>query len=194
VLFYDGARHVAYLAFRGSINRNDWRTNLEIEQHATTRGVKCHRGFVAQYGRFRAHMLGCLRDLVARAPRSRFVLVVTGHSSGASMATLAMLDVSRVPGNIDAVAYLFSSPKTCNADVSGVSRVPVYHIHHRDDLVPLVPLAQVLVESGEIDETIYRYEPTGRVLLCTSPVSAVGSSDSFPLNHALSSIADGLPF
>lgn len=199
IIFYDRKRHRAWVALRGSITETDWKVNFRFDQVPTcfnnrpSCGMevvpKCHEGFVYSYSTIRLSLFKYLNSFKSRN-NTPLEVVLTGHSSGASLATLALLDLketSLLKGRV-ACAYLFSSPRTCNVDVEsiGKERVPVFHIYEESDYVPVVPPKRIMMETEDLDEKMIKYENTGL------RVTFKDASFSFPGNHQLSCISKNL--
>lgn len=191
VIFYDRTNNRAWVAFRGSMTTKDWQVNFEYDQLQVS-DLKCHTGFVNAYQSFKGQLRGYLTLLwkVGRKSNKPFTVVLTGHSSGASLATISLIDLKERglydEGQIDKMyVYLFSSPKTCNADVGKLTNTPVFHIYQENDYVPLIPPSTVIFESNDLDERLFKYENTGRDVKLRSSVP-------FPLNHSMPSIVKHL--
>lgn len=147
----------AWVVYRGTAHELEWRQDFnfhqtellvgndgddEQEPFATGAGdpLSCHSGFVNVFNQSSDLLLSTIEAL---APTK---VVVTGHSLGASVATLAML---RLAPNYRVHTYVFGSPRVCN-------RVPVpsgssyWRINNTTDAITTVPLS---VMPNVVDKT-----------------------------------------
>lgn len=149
-----------FVTFRGSESRTDWFTNVKFRQQVYPYGdesctdVRFHRGFMAAYF--------CVRDrlteVVKQYPQSE--LILTGHSLGGAIATIAALDLqynitSQTQQSL--VLYTFGAPRVGNqAFVKSFNqRVTNSHrYYYGRDVVPQLPR----VWQG------YRHVPTPHAL------------------------------
>ncbi len=134
-----------FLAFRGSDSKDDWRSNIQFRQQIYPYGdesktdVRLHRGFMAAYFAVRDRVL----DVMKQHPSA--TVIVTGHSLGGALATVAALDVQY---NITQhtqqplAVYSFGAPRVGNAALveSFEQRVPhSYRYVYGHDLVTHIP-------------------------------------------------------
>jgi triacylglycerol lipase len=133
------------LVFRGSESNVDWFNNAQFRQKTYPYGddssteVRFHRGFMAAYFAVRDR----LQDRIKQYPTA--TLVVTGHSLGGALATIAALDLqynitqhSKQPLSV----YTFGAPRVGNAALveSFSQRVPnSYRFVYGRDLVTHIP-------------------------------------------------------
>lgn len=99
----------------------------------------------------REQLLAAVRELVARYKGESLSIVCTGHSLGASLATLAAFDiavngVSRVAGggaDIPVTAIVFGSPQIGNPEFKKrfdeLPNLRALHVRNMPDLIPLYP-------------------------------------------------------
>lgn len=91
-LLYQAGSDAAYLVFRGTDKSIDWINNLQFRQQIYPYGdgnsdVQFHRGFMSAYFAVRDQVLAA----VEKAPQPN--LIITGHSLGGALATIAALDL-----------------------------------------------------------------------------------------------------
>jgi len=132
------------LAFRGSEESGvaDWLTDLKFIQKAypyTPEGdkqVKVHGGFIWAYE--------SVRDAVQHQIRENKLnkVVLTGHSLGAALATLASFDFKVAEPDKEVHCYTFGSPKVGNRKFVDAynRRVPdTFRFVNGSDLIPRLP-------------------------------------------------------
>lgn len=148
----DGRVVIAVGLMGTEMKLSDWAVNLRVDNE---NGM--HQGFSSAADRlmeslgsirFRdtAKQLGLpsltLADVVeeCRAPGSRFMLWLSGHSQGAAVMQLFALRLVRggvLPRYM--IGYGFASPRVLYEGYSGdITDFPVFHILNRDDTVPKV--------------------------------------------------------
>lgn len=144
-LLCDPTSEEIYVVFRGTDKGIDWINNFQFRQQIypygddSTTNVRFHRGFMAAYFSVRDR----LREEVAKHPKS--TIIVTGHSLGGAVATIAALDVqynltqhTSQPLNL----YTFGAPRVGNPALvnSFRQRVPQsYRFVYGWDVVTRVP-------------------------------------------------------
>jgi hypothetical protein len=100
-------------------------------------GGRVHRGFLAALD----GIWGPLCDKLARMARSDGAerrLLITGHSKGAALATLAGWRFQEAGRAVGAV-YTFGGPRVGNAAFARNYPAPLYRFEHKDDPVPHLP-------------------------------------------------------
>jgi len=121
-----------YLVFPGTRTFNDWLSNFKFKQIQDP--DKLMDGVESGAANIYLQMLKPIRQLVAIY---RDHLVITGHSLGAQLATLACWD-----NRVDC-GYLFASPRVGSiawAEKFDAKFHDVYRILNTEDLVPTMPL------------------------------------------------------
>lgn len=126
------------LAFRGTeVDKlADWLKNLDVRKAAWIAG-KAHRGFQNEWEAVR---LGIQQTACPFTP-----LLVTGHSKGAAVATLAAAELAVSNFNV-AGLYTFGSPRILDRKAAAwFTSLPIslrtWRMFHSNDIVPRVPTA-----------------------------------------------------
>ncbi|KAL6614641.1 hypothetical protein ACP70R_036911 [Stipagrostis hirtigluma subsp. patula] len=167
-------RRVIYVAWRGTIRTLEWVDVLKPElvspdavlpEGDPARGhARVMKGWYLIYtssderSPFSKHsardqLLAAVRELVARYKGENLSIVCTGHSLGASLATLCAFDiavngVSRVPGggggaDIPVTAIVFGSPQIGNPEFKKrfdeLPNLRALHVRNKPDMIPLYP-------------------------------------------------------
>lgn len=144
------------VALRGTKNIFDLFTDFnwsQISYPYFPEAGSAHRGFIELYERtLRRQLLAAIKRL---SPRKR--LVLSGHSLGGALATLAAPDLARRTRFRPPHVYTYGSPKVGNAEFAAAYDRVVGHsmrIINRNDLVALFPPS----EGGDL------YVPVGKRL------------------------------
>jgi hypothetical protein len=94
----------------------------------------------------RDQLLAAVRELVARYRSESLSVVCTGHSLGASLATLSAFDIAVngvVGADVPVTAVVFGSPQIGNPEFKKrfdeLPNLHALHIRNRPDLIPLYP-------------------------------------------------------
>ena len=159
-------QRVIYVAWRGTIRTLEWVDVLKPDL-VSPNGVlpegdpaRVMKGWYLVYtssderSPFSQHsardqLLAAVRELVARYKGESLSIVCTGHSLGASLATLSAFDmavngVSRVSGaDIPVTAIVFGSPQIGNPEFKKrfeeLPNLRALHVRNEPDLIPLYP-------------------------------------------------------
>jgi len=159
-------QRVIYVAWRGTIRTLEWVDVLKPDL-VSPNGVlpegdpaRVMKGWYLIYtssderSPFSQHsardqLLAAVRGLVARYKGESLSIVCTGHSLGASLATLSAFDiavngVSRVAGvDIPVTAIVFGSPQIGNPEFKKrfeeLPNLRALHVRNEPDLIPLYP-------------------------------------------------------
>ncbi|KAG2495118.1 hypothetical protein HYH03_006728 [Edaphochlamys debaryana] len=105
-----------------------------------------HLGFQECYKSVVEDVRRAVADVLSRDPEGRWRVVLTGHSLGGALATLAAYDLANIYQNAAqdrVVCYTFASPRVCNDDFacSYNHLVPyTWRFSNVRDVVPMVPL------------------------------------------------------
>ena len=133
------------LAFRGATNIDNWISSFAIAKDATVLCDKCkvHEGFLDQYGAMYLHYLDEVEKAHEQYPQHR--LIVTGHSLGAALATLAAGDIRKLKDPwylANTELYTYGSPRVGNEALARFlsNQSPLsYRVTSMHDLVPRLP-------------------------------------------------------
>ena len=136
------------LAFRGTQQTNEWIQNVLAQQisHSELSAFqfvgKVHRGFATIYGTIAQQVLDIIQTLDKSRP-----LYITGHSLGASLATLAAMDLAiRVPELRPQLRlYTYASPRVGNVEFAETHSRLVpnsYRVVNMADGIPTAPPTQ----------------------------------------------------
>lgn len=114
-----------YLVFRGSDKSIDWMNNVQFRQQIypygdSTTDVRFHQGFMTAYFAVRDRLLETLSTFTGQQ------VVVTGHSLGGALATIAALDLQYNFGRANDLNFIvntFGAPRVGNqAQVESYNR------------------------------------------------------------------------
>lgn len=127
------------LAFRGTENLRDAKTDISALFKSTPYG-KAHQGFLEAYQSVADKVEKALDASAAEGNDAQ--LLVTGHSLGGALATVAtrMLEKAYTISG----CYTFGSPRVGDERWADSFKTPVYRVINRADPVPLVPGSDVL--------------------------------------------------
>lgn len=136
----DPTNQLIVVAFRGTHSFANWLTNLKFRKVDTKLcpGCTAHRGFWQSWLDSRAAVLDSIKTLAAANPT--YQLVVTGHSLGGAIATLATAELRIVHGyKVD--LYTYGAPRVAGPELSDFisGQGGNYRVTHTNDIVPTVP-------------------------------------------------------
>jgi len=182
---YDSGQSALFVAYRGSSDIQNWIDNIDAfftAPYNELSDVKVEAGFWDEY----TSLSGGVKEALASAATAHGThdVVVTGHSSGGSCATLLAFDIAR--GATDLTGFsvksviTFGSPRVGNSEfVSahagyGLNSVRVTHYH---DIVPHVP-EEFMGYRHVVSEVWYAedYDAAGSYTICNDSVD--GEDDS----------------
>lgn len=160
IAFVATAGDAIYVVFRGTKTISEWISDAEFAQvpyAPVSGGGLTEQGFSTVYATVGSAIVGEVNALAQSG--SYTTLYVTGHSLGASLATLAAPDLARATGFSSPVLYNFASPRTGNPTFASlVDALPTsWRIVNTNDEVPkLPPAVTFVIENGE--QKLYFYE------------------------------------
>jgi hypothetical protein len=141
---YDSNTKTLFIAFRGSVNIQNWLDNIQISKITpyidTSIGVE--KGFYKAYNYVKPDLFDKLPLLAKKY--GTYNILITGHSLGAAMATLMAYDVVTLfPTYTVTHLITFGSPRVGNHEfVQSFNQQYTniyYRITHYYDMVPHVP-------------------------------------------------------
>eukprot|EP00747_Dinoflagellata_sp_TGD_P170710 gnl/TRDRNA2_/TRDRNA2_202970_c0_seq1.p1 gnl/TRDRNA2_/TRDRNA2_202970_c0~~gnl/TRDRNA2_/TRDRNA2_202970_c0_seq1.p1 ORF type:complete len:439 (+),score=56.07 gnl/TRDRNA2_/TRDRNA2_202970_c0_seq1:90-1406(+) len=147
--------YVVEIAFRGSCKVDNWITNfdgklmpMEVGGPEERSGANVHRGFQEAYLSLRGGVFGMLDDSLLRLwgshdQESSILALVTGHSLGGALATLAAFDLATTRG-YEVRCVVWGAPRV--GDAAFVARYNAAVAKHarfvnKFDIVPRVPMS-----------------------------------------------------
>lgn len=148
IAFVATASDAIYVVFRGTKTISEWISDAEFAQvpyAPVSGGGMTEQGFSAVYATIGAAIVD---EVNALAQSGRYsTLFVTGHSLGASLATLAAPDLARATPFSAPVLYNFASPRTGDPTFAAlVDALPTsWRIVNTNDEVPKLPPAVTFV-------------------------------------------------
>lgn len=157
---YDPNTDSIFLVFRGSYNIQNWIENLAVIRvsYPFCSGCQVHAGFYAAYNDIRANVVSTMTFMRQRYPNSQ--IIVTGHSLGAALATLAYVDLYTLFGTVDYL-YTFGSPRVGDSNFAKYVNEQLdqgfkARITHYKDLI--VHLPSYFLGFTHIDQEIFYNE------------------------------------
>lgn len=152
--FIAASKDIIIVAFRGTENLLDWRTNVMAEWSELKGGVRVHTGFFRAYSTIRDKMLAAVTHLVKARPRPVYI---TGHSLGGALACMATAELANADDDEvrDSIAacYTFGCPRAGDASFDWYVKVPLYRVTNGIDIVPTVPPA--IIGYRHVGDTRY---------------------------------------
>ncbi len=151
-----------YVAFRGTLQMEEWVRNVQLRQVAFPQGGEVHKGFFTIYETLRYEEEGVRGDFLTRlgaaapaAPKTVFI----GHSLGGALASIAAIDASDEAwsGDGERVALTtFASPRAGNPAFAALAEpIPEKtRVCNVVDLVPGVPFSSPQLIYAHVGETL----------------------------------------
>jgi hypothetical protein len=140
---YDKYTNTIFTSFRGSSNIHNWIENIQFRKISpyNNSNIEIERGFYKEYNFIKKNIIENLFLLSKKYNTNK--LLITGHSSGAALATIMAYDILK-QYNEYKIAYLFNfgSPRVGNKEfVEDFNNYNItsYRITHYYDMVPHVP-------------------------------------------------------
>ncbi|KAJ7132659.1 Alpha/Beta hydrolase protein [Mycena filopes] len=145
----DDTRSEIILTFRGTLTPTDVLTDLiafmvPLQSPGIPRlpGVSVHQGFLKSYNSVAADVLAAVVAEHQRFPT--YTIIVTGHSLGGALASLAAPVVKSTLPNADVKLYTFGQPRVGNAEFAALVEKAmgvdnIFRVVHTNDGVPMVP-------------------------------------------------------
>lgn len=140
----DDANRLVVLVFRGSVSRLNWHKDFDIIKAHTDMCKHCHihHGYWKSWMGIRDSVKAAVQQTLDASPGYRFV--ITGHSLGGALATLAAADFRKDSDDLAnrTELFTFGSPRVGNKEaaafMSGQSSLS-YRITSRYDMIPRLP-------------------------------------------------------
>ncbi|KAJ5279381.1 hypothetical protein N7478_004753 [Penicillium angulare] len=137
----DKTNKAVVLAFRGSYSVRNWIADVEFPytDPKLCDGCFAELGFWSSWTAVRDPISKVLNETIAA--NHDYELVVTGHSLGAAVATLAAADL-RTKGHPSATLYAYAAPRVANSALAKfiTAQENNYRFTHTNDPVPKLPL------------------------------------------------------
>lgn len=143
-----GTSNQVWLAFRGTQTKGEWQIDWDMTQvpwNDATPGALVHRGFRNAAQELMPAITAALQSVIKAAPDTH--IFVTGHSLGASLATLCVLHLLAA-GLANLHAYIYAPPRTGNDSFVRLvlaqppPKLREFHaIANVADIIPQVPLS-----------------------------------------------------
>jgi hypothetical protein len=144
VLFKDDKRREIILAFRGSNAAQNFKYDgmwsLMPFNSSACKGCQIHQGYGQQWNSAAQQVKTALQQAKAQYPQHR--LVITGHSLGAGLASLA--GTAMHDAGINTTIYTYGQPRTGNqayADHVDQNIGGMYRVTYKDDGIAQAPPA-----------------------------------------------------
>ncbi|KAF2197958.1 alpha/beta-hydrolase [Delitschia confertaspora ATCC 74209] len=136
----DTTNNLTILSFRGSASIQNWLTNLDLSTIPTDLcpGCTAHSGFWSSWLESRTGVLDAIKTAARENPG--YKLIVTGHSLGGAIATLAAAELRN--SGYETALYTFGAPRIAGPKLSSfISQQPGgnYRVTHWNDPVPRLP-------------------------------------------------------
>jgi predicted lipase len=135
---YTPSQSTIYVAFRGSESIKNWVDNLDaiLTSYPLCNKCEVHKGFYSAEQDSLTNVLSVVKDLKSKYPS--YSVLVTGHSLGAALATLTILDMQKA-GISPLRLFNFGSPRIGNDEfaeyASGILSDHSRVTHHKDMVV-----------------------------------------------------------
>lgn len=161
IAFVATANDAIYVVFRGTKTISEWISDAQFAQvpyAPVSGGGAVEDGFATIYATIRSAILAEVSGLAQTGDYA--TLYVTGHSLGASLATLAAPDLARQTPFPSPVLYNFASPRTGDPVFATlVGALPAsWRVVNTNDEVPKLPPAVALIdENGQLREYLYEH-------------------------------------
>ncbi|CAG8920925.1 unnamed protein product [Penicillium salamii] len=137
----DDVKKAIVLSFRGSYSVRNWIADASFPYTSTgiCTGCEAELGFWGSWKAVRENIQSQLHD--AFSQHSDYELVVTGHSLGAAIASLAAADL-RGKGYPEAKMYAYAAPRVANSKLAKyiTAQGNNFRFTHINDPVPKLPL------------------------------------------------------
>ncbi|HEX2215217.1 MAG TPA: lipase family protein [Xanthobacteraceae bacterium] len=131
---------IIVIAFRGTQDDLDWRTNVNAAWVVLQGGVRVHTGFFQAYWPIRDTLFETVQRFLSQKARPVYI---AGHSLGGALATMATAELANHADAMvrDAIAacYTFGAPRVGDSSFDQFVSVPLYRVTNGIDIVPVLP-------------------------------------------------------
>lgn len=140
---FDYVTNTIFTSFRGSHNLHNWLDNIQVSKISpyNNSDIKVEKGFFKEYSFIKEKLIDNLQKLSKKYSENK--LLITGHSAGASLATLMAYDIIKdFPEFKLEYLYHFGSPRVGNSEFSNdfnSYNISSFRVTHYYDIVPHVP-------------------------------------------------------
>ncbi|KAB5518709.1 Alpha/Beta hydrolase protein [Coniochaeta sp. 2T2.1] len=147
-IFRDDVNREFILSWRGTSDVADFLTDLDqtlvpcVAAGLSCGDCKCHNGYLKQFNSVQADLAAALG--AGTAARPGYSLVVTGHSMGGSLASIAAVALKGSAANL--TTYTYGQPRTGNQAYAdfvdstfGGQGGTMFRVTHKNDGVPQIP-------------------------------------------------------
>ncbi|KAL8769818.1 MAG: hypothetical protein Q9209_004256 [Squamulea sp. 1 TL-2023] len=144
----DDLNKLIVLAIRGSVSKANWKADWDLVRVSIDFCDECHihRGFKNSWHEVKHAVMENMKKAVQRHPSYR--IIVTGHSLGGAIATIAAAELRRIDDHFarETELYTFGSPRIANKEAARwLSEQSHYswRITNENDLVPRLPPREI---------------------------------------------------
>ncbi|KAI5117183.1 hypothetical protein M0805_008162 [Coniferiporia weirii] len=187
----DDSREEIIVAYRGSIQLQDFVTDLDFllvdfssSGVKNTDGVQAHQGFLTAFNSVAETVLSTVSDQLNKYPS--YLLISTGHSLGASLASLGGISLASNFPNVPLKVYTFGQPRTGNPAYASLAENligagNIYRAVETYDGVPTIPPILFGYEHHETQYWVFQDPNTdaANVKVCSGREDPT-CSDSIP--------------
>lgn len=200
---FDAGANNLFVAYRGSENIQNWIDNVKFfktSPYPDMPDVEVEKGFWGWYTNLKDGV-----DSALAAAKTKYgcsEVAITGHSAGASVATLHAFDMARGESSTAGLSLKqvisFGSPRTGNSAFYSAHAAAIdanltaqWRVTHYRDMVPHVP--QELMGYRHVSTEVFYDEPSTTHAVCDGSGEDGACSDSCAPTHC-TSISDHLDY
>jgi triacylglycerol lipase len=151
-----------WIVFRGSLDKIDITQDFIYKQTDlivpfSNSKIMCHQGFINVYNTFQKQII----DSVNKNNPNK--IIITGHSLGAGIATIAAYHLSTINKNV--YVYTFASPRVGNIEFANYINKNTkcfYRIVNLSDLIPTLPIS-VMPNMNDVNQP-FIYMHSGKMI------------------------------